>query len=153
MAAVEKKKNFGEGDRNNRNPHWEVNFDFQEQRKLKLDSMELNLRKAMCFLGTQQLKTPAVYSLKYRVGLPTLNVASFSSIPFLLLFFIVVIKDWSKTNFRRKGFTWATCPDQSPSLREAKARAKGRNLEAGAEAEAMEECCLVACSLLAQPTS
>lgn len=67
---------------------------------------------------------------------------------FLALFFIIVIKNWSKTKFRRKGLIWVTCPDQSPSLRKAKAR----NLEEGVEAEAMKECCLVSCSLLPQPT-
>jgi hypothetical protein len=34
----------------------------------------------------------------------------------------------------------------SPSLREARTGTQGRNLEAGADAEAMEGCCLLACS-------
>jgi hypothetical protein len=43
----------------------------------------------------------------------------------------------------KKGFIWLTC--NCPSLREVKAETEGKNLEAGTEAEAMEELCLLAC--------
>lgn len=39
----------------------------------------------------------------------------------------------------------------SPSLKKVRERTQGRNLEAGTEAEAIEEHCLLACSCLAQP--
>jgi len=46
----------------------------------------------------------------------------------------------TKSNLGRKGFIWLTDPEsQSIELK------PGRNLEAAADAEAMEECCLLAC--------
>jgi hypothetical protein len=47
----------------------------------------------------------------------------------------------------RRGFIWLTLPYHHHSK-----SGQDRNLEAGSDAEAMEECCLVACSTwLAQP--
>jgi hypothetical protein len=55
----------------------------------------------------------------------------------------------TKSNMGRKGFISLT--SYSPSSREVmtetwKQEPGGRNLEAGADAEATEECCLLACS-------
>jgi hypothetical protein len=46
---------------------------------------------------------------------------------------------------KRKGFVSLLLPCHSPSLREAKGRTQGRNLEAEAKAEAIEEGCILAC--------
>ena len=49
----------------------------------------------------------------------------------------------TKSNSGKKRFISSY---DSPSLREVGTRTQRRNLEAGTEAEAMEECCLLACS-------
>lgn len=47
---------------------------------------------------------------------------------------------------------WLTCPNHSPSLREARAETQSKNLRAETEAETMKECYSLACfSGLAQP--
>jgi hypothetical protein len=52
------------------------------------------------------------------------------------------------SNLEIKGFIWLILPHHCSS----KEIEKGRNLEAGADAEVMEGCCLLACSSwLAQP--
>lgn len=56
---------------------------------------------------------------------------------------IAVIK--TKSNFGRKGLI--SPYSLQPFMEEAKERTQGRNLEVGAEAEAMKEGCLVACFL------
>jgi hypothetical protein len=47
----------------------------------------------------------------------------------------------SKSNLERKRPIWLTCPNYSSSLREPKADTQAeKGLQAGAAAEAMEEC-------------
>jgi hypothetical protein len=54
-----------------------------------------------------------------------------------------------KSNLGRKGFGLYTAVHQGEPSQELK---QGRNLEAGADAEALEGCCLLACfSWFAQP--
>ena len=64
---------------------------------------------------------------------------------------VTVMKQYSQMGEERLYFASASCG----SLRETKAgTTQGRHLEAGADAEAMEGCCLLACSpWLAQPAS
>ena len=50
----------------------------------------------------------------------------------------------AKSNLRRKGFIWLTYPDSIEGSQYRKSLS--RNLETGADAEAMEECYLLACS-------
>lgn len=59
------------------------------------------------------------------------------------------MKPWPNPTWERKGFMWLT----SPSLREARKGAQGRNLEAETEAGTTEACCLLASSVcfLRQP--
>jgi hypothetical protein len=66
---------------------------------------------------------------------------------------ITVIKHHIQSELGRKGFSWLILLHGSPTLKEARQELKqGRNLEAGADAEAMGGCCLLACSSrLAQP--
>ena len=59
---------------------------------------------------------------------------------------IAVMKHHNKSNLGRKVFLSLTLPHHSPSLKEAKAGSQDRNLEAGAEAEVIEEYCLHICS-------
>lgn len=47
-------------------------------------------------------------------------------------------------------FIWFICDGHSLSLREAKAENQGRNMESGAEAEVIEDCCLLAYRLIGQ---
>ena len=62
-------------------------------------------------------------------------------------------KHYDQKQLRREGFIPLTLPHHSLSWREAREGPQGRNLEAGTKAEAMGECCLLACSpWLAQPT-
>ena len=67
---------------------------------------------------------------------------------------IVVMKHHDQKQVGEERFIGLTLPDHSLSLEAVRTGAQGRrNREAGADAEAMEECCLLACSLwLAQPT-
>ena len=63
---------------------------------------------------------------------------------------IVVTKHHDQKQLGRERFTY---PNPSPSCGEVRGRTWGRNLEVGTEVEAMEECCLLACSsLFAKPT-
>jgi hypothetical protein len=54
----------------------------------------------------------------------------------------------TKSNLGRQKFIWLTLVGHSPSFREIKAGTEGMNLEAGTEAETIEEHCLLACYLL-----
>jgi hypothetical protein len=58
-----------------------------------------------------------------------------------------------KAKLRRKRFVWLTLPSNNPSWREVRAGIQaGLEPEAGADTQAMEGCCLLACfPLLAQP--
>jgi hypothetical protein len=51
----------------------------------------------------------------------------------------------TKATWEGKGLSLITLPGGRPQGRSSK---QARNLEAGAEAEAIEGCCLLACSLL-----
>ena len=55
---------------------------------------------------------------------------------------IAAMKQHNQSNLERKGFIWV-CISIWKSGQELK---QGWNLEAGADAEAMEGCCLLACS-------
>lgn len=58
-----------------------------------------------------------------------------------------VIKHYSQSNLRRKGFVWLLLPYHSLLLKEVNTRTHAvQVLEAGTNAEAMEGCCLLACS-------
>ena len=60
---------------------------------------------------------------------------------------IAVMKDHDQSNLRRKGFIWLTLPHHCSSLKEVRTGAQiCRNLETGADADAKEGCCLLACS-------
>jgi hypothetical protein len=61
----------------------------------------------------------------------------------LICFSVAVIKTMTRTNLGKGRLTF---PLHSPSSSKARAGVQGRNLEAGAEAEAMEEHCLLAYS-------
>jgi hypothetical protein len=54
----------------------------------------------------------------------------------------------TKGNSGQKGLVSFIFPYHSPSLKEVRAGTQGWNLEAGSEALAVEECCLLACSTL-----
>ena len=59
---------------------------------------------------------------------------------------IAVTKDHIKKQVREDRDYWLLLPGHSSSLEEVrKGTQKGKNLEAGADAEAMEGCCLLAC--------
>jgi hypothetical protein len=67
---------------------------------------------------------------------------------------IAVMKhhDQKQPGLGRKGFVWLTYSESENPLREVNELNPGRNLEIGTDAEAVEGCCLVACSSwLAQP--
>jgi hypothetical protein len=54
----------------------------------------------------------------------------------------------TKKKVGRKGFIWLILLDHSPTVHHwtsAQELKAGRNLEVGADAEAMEECCFLAC--------
>ena len=66
----------------------------------------------------------------------------------LLLFFIATVKHHKQRNSGRKGFIWLTLLNHFSLLKEIRAG----TWEAGADAQVMEGCCLLACSSwLAQP--
>jgi hypothetical protein len=50
---------------------------------------------------------------------------------------------WPESNVDSRGFISLALPPRSSQLKEV--RTQGRILEAGADAEAMEVCCLLAC--------
>jgi hypothetical protein len=54
----------------------------------------------------------------------------------------------SKSKLGRKGLIWLMCPYHCPSVKEVRAGTQTGHgsLKAGADAEAMEEYCLLACS-------
>ena len=54
------------------------------------------------------------------------------------------MKTVTECNLGREGFIWLTYLDNSSKLREVKAGTQGRNLEAGTEAETVQELCLLA---------
>jgi hypothetical protein len=57
------------------------------------------------------------------------------------------INSMTKINLGKKGFIWFILPNLCSLLEEITASLKqARNLEAGTDAEAMERCCLLACS-------
>ena len=64
-----------------------------------------------------------------------------------------VKKPMTGSRMERKGFIWLKLPHCSSPLKEVRSENKqDRNLEAGADAEAMEDCCLLPCfPWLAQP--
>ena len=51
----------------------------------------------------------------------------------------------SKSNLGRKGYNCLVYLNHSLSLKEVRAGSQGRNLEVSAEAESMEEYCLLCC--------
>jgi hypothetical protein len=53
----------------------------------------------------------------------------------------------AKSNLRMKEFLLSTLPHYSSTLKEIMVETHSRKLEAGADAETMEWCCLVVCSL------
>ena len=59
---------------------------------------------------------------------------------------IAVMKHYDQSNLGRKGFVWLTLPHHCSSLKEVRTGTQGRNKEAGADAEAMERGCLLACT-------
>jgi hypothetical protein len=64
-----------------------------------------------------------------------------------------MIKCHNPDNLGKRGFILLTLPHHNSSLKKAGQELKmGRDLKTGADAEVMEGCCLMACSLcLAQP--
>jgi len=63
------------------------------------------------------------------------------------------MKHCDQSKLRRKAFIWLTLPYYCSSSKEVRTGTHtGQEPEAGADAEAMEGCCLLACSLwIAQP--
>jgi hypothetical protein len=58
-----------------------------------------------------------------------------------------MMKHHDQGNLRRKIFIWSMLPPLLSSLKEVRTGTQnGRDLKAGADAEAMEECCLLAFS-------
>ena len=68
-------------------------------------------------------------------------------IALMSVFFLLpsVIKHLTKNNLEKEGFTSVYRSLSKPTIKGS----KGRNLEAGAEAEAIEDQCLLSCSLVA----
>jgi hypothetical protein len=52
----------------------------------------------------------------------------------------------NKNQLEEKGYFSFQYPGHTPLLKEVRAETQGRNLEAETGVEAMEECCLLACS-------
>ena len=78
---------------------------------------------------------------------PRGNLAGQSNLCALsFLGFYTYDKTLTNNNLGREGFTWLPFPSLSPSLGEARAGTQCRNLEAGTEAEARREPCLLTVS-------
>ena len=61
---------------------------------------------------------------------------------------IVVMKQLDQSNLGTNGFIWLMCLHHCSSLKGIRQEfEQGKSLEAGADAEAVEECCLLAFSL------
>lgn len=70
------------------------------------------------------------------------------TIPCLSSVSVTVMSTMTKSNLERKGLISVYNPHitHAPSLRDISARTQGRNLKTRTEAEAIEECFLLACS-------
>jgi hypothetical protein len=91
-------------------------------------------------MGGEEQVIPWCHEAEQR-RMVVLNVFSH---PFYLKFMIAVMKHHEKSNLGREGFIWLI-PHHSSSSTGQELR-QSRNPESGADAEAMEECCLLICS-------